>query len=188
MPEVLREVLVPGEVIGVIEEFIPRENVYVTDGFIKSLVLGIPLYDIKEHVVSVKPVKGNKPLIPRLNDIVYSQVTRIKESTAFTSIFEIEGKGCLQVPFTGILHISQISSSYVKSIYDVIRIGDVIRARVVSKRGPPFHISTRGKDMGVVYALCPLCVRPLKRRGVHLLCPSCRRVSKRKLSELYALK
>jgi len=184
----LEEVSVPGEILGVIEEFVPRENVYVIDGFIKSLVLGIPSYNLKEHIVSVRPLKENKPLVPKFNDIVYSQVVRIKENAAFTSIFEIEGRGCLQVPFTGILHISQISSTYVKSIYDAVRIGDVIRAKVVSRKGPPFHISTRGKDMGVVYALCPLCVKPLKRRGVHLLCPSCKRVSKRKLSELYALR
>jgi len=188
MFRVSKKVLVPGETIGVIEEFIPCENVYVINGFIKSLVLGIPLYNLKEHIVSVRPVKENKPLIPRLNDIVYSQVTRIRENVAFTSIFEIERRGCLQVPFTGILHISQISSSYVKTIYDAVRVGDIIRARVISKKGPPFHISTKGKDMGVVYALCPLCVRPLKKRGIYLLCTSCRRISKRKLSELYVLR
>ena len=188
MPRNLEEVLVPGEILGVIEEFIPCENVYVVNGFIKSLVLGMPLYNIKEHVVSVKPLKDNKPLVPRLNDVVYSQVVRIRENVAFTSIFEIEGRGCLQVPFTGILHVSQVSTSYVKTIYDAVRIGDVVRARIVSRKGPPFHISTRGKDMGVVYALCPICVKPLKKRGVHLSCPSCRRVSKRKISELYALR
>jgi len=182
------EVAVPGELLGVIEEFIPRDNTYVVGGSIRSLVLGVPIYDLREHVVSVRPLWENKPLLPRLGDIVYSQVERVRDFIAVTSIFEVEGRGSLKVPFTGILHVAQISTSYVKTIYDAVRIGDIIRAKVVSERGPPFLLSTKGKDLGVVYALCPECMVPLRRRGVHLVCPRCRRVSRRKFSELYVVK
>ena len=181
-------IVLPGEVIGVIEEFIPKENIYIENGTLRALVLGIPFYNLREHEVTIKPLKSNKPLIPRKDDIVYSQVSYMRENIAFTSIFEIENKGILQVPFTGILHVAQISSYYVRDTYDAIRIGDIIRARVISNRGPPFLISTKGRDMGVIYALCPQCMLPLKKRGLYLLCPSCRNVSKRKISSLYLLR
>jgi len=181
-------VVVPGETLGVIEEFIPIDNIYTQNGYLISSIVGRPSYNLKEHTLSVIPLKANKPLVPKKNDIVYAQVIRVKENIAFLAIYEIEGKGVIQVPFSGILYIAHISSTFIKDIYDVVRLGDIIRAKVISNRGPPFMVTTKGREFGVVYALCPYCMTPLRKRGLYLYCMKCKRTSKRKVSSLYLIK
>ncbi len=181
-------VVIPGETLGVIEEFIPRDYVYSHNGFLIASILGKPIYDLKEHLVSIIPLKEGKPLIPKKDDVVYGQVTRIKENIAFLAIFEIEDKGVVPIPFTGILYIAHISSTFVKDIHDAVRLGDIVRAKVISKKGPPFMVTTKGREFGVIYALCPTCMKPLRKRGLYLICPLCRKVSKRKISSLYLLR
>ncbi|WP_252900551.1 hypothetical protein [Vulcanisaeta sp. JCM 14467] len=50
-----KEVVVPGDVVGVAEEYLPGENVEVgADGKLRAQVMGIVARNDKEHVVSVK--------------------------------------------------------------------------------------------------------------------------------------
>ncbi|RLF20306.1 MAG: RNA-binding protein, partial [Thermoprotei archaeon] len=103
---------------------------------------------------------------------------------AAVKIFEVEGKPPLTGLFSGILHISQVSTSFVRTLYDVVRIGDIIRAQVLN-RAPLYQISIRGREFGVVYALCSECLTPLVLRSLQLFCPKCRRVEKRKVAFSY---
>ena len=177
----------PGDVLAVIEEFVPQSNVYVYDGNIISSVIGVVRKDMEKREIEVKPLRA--PVVPRKDDIIHGVVVRIKDIYALVNIFYVESlKKYFHVPFTGILHVMNISSTFVKSIYDAVGYGDVIKARVISEKGPPFSLSTRGRDLGVIYARCSLCMRPLRKSGFNLYCPRCRVQFKRKLSYEYLVK
>lgn len=184
--DILSKIVCPGDVLAVIEEFLPEGAVYETDdGRLISTVVGQAFFNVREHQLKVEGMLGNKPLVLSCGDIVYGEITSLRDSIAVLSISLVEGKGILPVPFTGIIHVTRVSSSYVKNMFEAFRIGDVVRARVASSTGPPYLLTTIGRELGVIYALCPSCVAPLVKKGLSLICSICRKTSKRKLSSLY---
>jgi len=177
------ELVVPGEILAVIEEYYPGEYIYEKDGFLRASVVGKVNADRLNHVISVLPSKGI--LIPRVKDAVYAQVASVRNLFAVVRIYEVENKGFLPIPFTGIIHVSYALSEPVRDMHNLLRIGDIIRAKVISDEGPPFHLTLRGREFGVILSWCPFCVKPLRKRGLFLFCPVCRMSFRKKISSMY---
>jgi exosome complex component CSL4 len=59
---VLKDVVVPGEEIGVIEEFLPGEGTYVDGNSVRSMMLGTAVLDVSEKRVRVYPLIKRGPL------------------------------------------------------------------------------------------------------------------------------
>jgi len=172
--------VLPGERLGVIEEFIPDAGTYVKDGVIYSRVIGRALLDLLNKRVSVHPlIQGAR--VPRVESVVIGQVSNIQSENASARIFKIGDKQLSGV-FTGILHISDVQLRYVKSMFDVCKPGDILRAKVISEKNRVYHLSTKEKNLGVVYAFCSQCgcTLELKRQGMQ--CPRCGRIEKRKIA------
>jgi len=177
----LGEIAVPGESIGVIEEFAPGENVYVLDGEIVSKIVGLITKDMRKLRVDVKLCKN--PPFPKKDDIIYGFIERIKDVFAVVKIFYIENRNLvLPLAFTGTLHIMNIGGERVGKVYDVYGYGDIIRAKILLNKGPPFLLTTIGRDLGVILARCPKCMAILKKRGLKLFCTRCRINVRRKVA------
>ncbi len=184
-----KKIALPGERIAVIEEFMPYSGsypyAYEEDGNIYSSVVGIVKKDLSRRLIAVEPVPKCTRL-PMYNDVVYGQVMSvIKDTVAVTRILGKEGGTRYEVTVTGLLHISQVSETIIRSIYDAVRIGDYIRAKVISRHGPPYLLTIKGRDLGVILAFCPFCHQPLYRHGTLLQCRNCRLSFKRKISAMY---
>ena len=177
------QLAVPGDRLGVIEEFIPDAGTYVQDGVIYSKVIGRVLVDLVHRRVSVHQLIGPSK-VPSLGSTVMAQVSSAQSDTAGVRIFEIDEEEINGV-FTGILHVSDVALRYVDSMYDVCKAGDIIRAKVVSEKNRTYHLSTKDRNLGVVYAFCSSCGTLLepKRQGMH--CPRCGRLEKRKTASDY---
>jgi exosome complex component CSL4 len=177
------QLAVPGDRLGVIEEFIPDAGTYVKDGVIYSKVIGRVLIDLVHRRVSVHQLIGLSR-VPAVGSTVLAQVSNAQSDTAGARIFEI-GEEEINGVFTGILHVSDVAMRYVDSMYDVCKAGDIIRAKVVSEKNRSYHLSTKDKNLGVVYAFCSNCGTLLepKRQGMH--CPKCGRIEKRKTASDY---
>jgi len=177
------QLVVPGERLGVIEEFIPDAGTYVKDGVIYSKVIGRKLIDLVHKRVSVyQLVHGAK--VPTTGSTVLGQVSSAQTDTAGVRIFEI-GNEEISGVFTGILHVSDVQMRYVDSMFDICKAGDIIRAKVISEMNRTYHLSTKDKNLGVVYAFCSNCGNILepKRQGMH--CSKCGRVERRKIAADY---
>ncbi len=180
------EYVIPGEILGIIEEFLPGENVYVRndDGTLRSKVVGKTAKNKKLHIIVVSPSKRVGLL--KKGDVVYGYIDGIKDVIAFVKIFYIENANKLLLkPLTGILHVQNVSSERVKSIYNVYSYGDIIKAHVAEDGGPPYVLSTIGREYGVILARCPRCMTILKKRGYTLVCPACKTKVKKKVSLHY---
>jgi exosome complex component CSL4 len=177
------QLAVPGDRLGVIEEFIPDQGTYVKDGVIYSKVIGRVLIDLVHRHVQVHQLIGPSK-VPAVGNTVLAQVSNAQSDTAGARIFEI-GEEEINGVFTGILHVSDVALRYVDSMYDVCKAGDIIRAKVVSDKNRTYHLSTKDKNLGVVYAFCSNCGTLLepKRQGMH--CPKCGRIEKRKTASDY---
>ena len=182
------ELVLPGDVLGVIEEYFPGQGAYQDDdGNVRSQIIGIPAFDLKGHVATVRGITSPMAM-PKKNDVVLARITDVKSNIASAKIFQVEGKHPRSpYLFSGFLHVSRISTSYVRSIYDAVRIGDVIRAQVLTST-PPYILSIRGKNYGVVLAYCSSCLGPLILRSISLYCPRCKKMEKRKVAFKYYIR
>ena len=172
------QLVLPGERLGVIEEFVPDAGTYVENGVIYSKVVGRALVDFSSRRVSVYALNRGAG-IPQVGVTVVGQVSGVQNDTANVRIFRVGNKELSGV-FTGILHVSDVAMKYVESMFEVCKAGDILKAMVISDKNRTYHLSTKAKELGVVYAFCTNCghMLELKRQGMH--CPNCGRIEKRK--------
>ena len=170
--------VIPGERLGVIEEFIPDSGTYVKDGVIYSKIVGRALMDLLNKRVSVYPLVHGAT-IPKVSMTVMGQVGNAQSDNVLVRIFRVGPKKISGV-FTGILHISDVQDRYVDSMNEVCRTGDIIRAKVISEKNQVYHLSTVEKDLGVVYGFCSLCGNLLEPQRHEMRCIKCGNVEMRK--------
>jgi exosome complex component CSL4 len=172
--------VLPGERLGVIEEFIPNSGTYVKDGVIYSKVVGRALMDLLSKHVSVYPLISGAT-VPKVSTTVVGQVGHAQSDNVLVRIFKIGSKKLSGV-FTGILHISDVQERYVNSMNEVSMPGDIIRAKVISDKNRVYHLSTNDKGLGVVYAFCSRCANLLEPKRHEMRCPKCGNIERRKIA------
>lgn len=180
--------VVPGERIGVIEEFIPDFGTYVKDGVIYARQVGCILLDSVSRKVSVYPLT-REASVPKVGSVVIGHVVGIQSAMAFIRIIKI-GKRFLSGFFTGVLHVSDIDIKYVKEISDAFKLGDLVRAKVISYVNRTFHLTTKGRKLGVILALCSKCGGTLmleSKKNKRLYCEECGNIETRKVALDYGL-
>jgi len=172
--------VLPGERLGVIEEFIPDSGTYVEDGVIYSKIVGRALMDLLSKRVSVYPLISGAT-VPKVTSTVVGQVGNAQSDNVLVRIFKI-GPKKLSGVFTGILHISDVQERYVKSMNDVCKPGDIIRTKVISDKNQIYHLSTKDKGLGVLYAFCSCCSNLLESKRHEMRCLKCGNVERRKIA------
>jgi exosome complex component CSL4 len=178
--------VIPGEKLGVIEEFIPDKGTYVKDGVIYSKIVGRALMDMMNRKVTVYPLKEGAT-VPKNGDIVMGQIGNAQSDNVLVRITQVGNrKKTLSGQFGGILHVSDVSDRYIDSMNEVCKPGDVIRAKVISEKNQIFHLSTNDPKLGVIYAFCGICSTQLeqKRQG-EMQCPKCKNIERRKTAPDY---
>jgi len=171
-------VVVPGERLGVIEEFIPDSGTFSRDGVIYSKIVGRALVDLLNKRVSVYPLVDEPP-VPKVSAEVVGQVGNAQSDNVLVRIFRVGSKDVSGV-FTGILHISDVSDRYVDSMNDVCKPGDIIRAKVISGKNQIFHLTTSENNLGVLYGFCGRCGNMLESKRNEMFCSKCGNVEHRK--------
>jgi exosome complex component CSL4 len=175
--------VVPGDRLGVIEEFTSGPGTYVDGGTIYSKIIGRTLLDILNKQVSVYPVV-HIATFPQVGNIVTGTVSDVKSKNAVMSISQI-GDKTISGSFRGLLHISGVSHGYVDNMFNVCKSGDIMTAKVISTANRSCFLSTVDNDLGVIYALCSRCGHVLQPGNRGLSCSNCGNFERRKLSPDY---
>jgi exosome complex component CSL4 len=175
--------VVPGERLGVIEEFIPDSGTFVKDGVIYSKIVGRALVDLLNKRVTVYPAAGGV-VVPKVSTVVTGQIGNAQSDNVLVKIYRIGTKN-LSGEFGGILHISDVSDRYVDSMNDVCKPGDIVRAKVISEKNRVYHLSTNDKNLGILYAFCSRCGTLLEPKNYDLHCPKCGNIERRKMAPDY---
>ena len=177
------DLVIPGDVLGVIEEFIADIGTYEEDGLILASIIGNVNVDPRSKRISV--IGKNKPITPVKGSIVYGKVSDAKKQLVDLTIGKIDSNE-LNTPVTGTLHISCVSESYTENMTDAYRIGDIVKAHIVDDIRQPCYISTVGHEFGCILARCTRCGAYLKRKGRSTLkCMECENIERRKISDEY---
>jgi len=188
MPELRKsgQFVVPGERIGVIEEFIPDCGTYVKDGVIYVKDVGYLLIDSVGRKVYVHSATRGV-CVPRVGSIVIGHVVNVQSAMAFIRIIKV-GRRFLSGFFTGVLHVSDVDVKYTKDILNAFKVGDLVRAKVISEVNRTFHLTTKGENLGVILALCSKCGETLalkSKRSKRLYCSECGNTETRKIASDY---
>ena len=175
------KLVIPGEVVGAAEEFLPGEGTRVKGEHLLATTTGIPEVDSEERSAKVLP-RTNAPVKLVNGDVVVGQITDLKDSLAILRLaFK---RGCESRPIfntEALIHISRVRSSYVKDIRQALGLRDIVKAKIIDDT-PTIGLSIVDDDLGVVKAYCGRCATPLKLDGKRLVCPECEQVETRKLS------
>jgi exosome complex component CSL4 len=162
----------------VIEEYTPDAGTYVQDGVIYSKVVGRALIDLMHKRVSVFAL-GRGTKVPKIGSVVVGQVSNVQTQNASVRISQVDRKR-ISGFFSGVLHVSDVQLSFVDSMFDVCKPGDIIRAKVASEKNRTYHLATQDKELGVMYAFCSNCGHGLDQKEQDMVCPRCGRVENRK--------
>lgn len=179
--------VLPGDALGVTEEFVPAEWTFDDEGKIRSLVAGTVSLDKKNKRISIVP-KTNSPTILKNGIVVFGQISEVRGQRA---LMKIEGakdtNRSLVTNFSGGIHISQADKGYVAKLTDEFHIGDLVEARVTNIIGlDNVDLTTAEKELGVIKAMCTKCRFYMKQISKNeVLCPNCGKKERRKISSKY---
>jgi len=173
----------PGERLGVIEEFLPGQGTYVENGTIYSVTPGYLRRDTINKETHVQS-RVKSPRVPQKGDVVIGQISNVQDKTLSIDIFQINDRA-INTSFAGVMHVSNASQTYVKTMLDVFKVGDIVRAQVLSTLNREFHLTTEGRILGVIQAACSQCGDHLILQNRRLRCPTCHGTERRKLASDY---
>lgn len=179
--------VLPGDALGVTEEYDPAEWTFDDEGKIRSLVAGTVSLDSKNKRISIVPKTGS-PAVLKNGVVVYGQISDVRGQRALMRIGGIkDNKRGLVTNFSGGIHISQADKGYVSKLTDEFRIGDLVDAKVTKIIGlDNVDLTTAEKELGVVKAMCTNCRAYMKQiNKKEVLCPRCGRKEGRKISSKY---
>ena len=179
----LSQLVLPGDKLGVVEEFLPGAGTYEHDGTIYAHYTGTARLDIRNKRVTVVPATRNATILKE-GATVLAAVIQAQEKMATVNIWKINEK-TFQKPFTALLHISASSPRYERNMSDVCKAGDVIRARIIDMTNGVAQLTTAGRGLGVVKGFCSTCGAVLDLVNRSLQCSSCGNVERRRFADDY---
>jgi exosome complex component CSL4 len=173
-----------GDLLGVVEEFIPGAGTYEVNGKIYSTFIGYKKIDRQKLEVSVQPLKKKEIITPQVGDLVIAEVVFARKQSALLRIFKVHTHYLFDT-FDGILHVSNMSQTYLDKVDDAYKQTDIVRAKVVSKSNFEYEMTTKFPELGVIYAECSNCGTMLVREGNELKCKLCGYPNPRRFAKDY---
>ena len=184
--ETKKEFVIPGDYIGVAEEFLPGNGAYEENGKIYATLVGNLDLDMSRRSASVVSKTNVVPQIKE-GDIVYGEVVSVKPQMVYVDLLALEGYADkkLSANTKARIYVSQTDKKYVKTISTEFRNGDIVRARVVDTQGDAVRLSTAEDNLGVIRAICGVCRKTLEIKGDTLECSYCGSKETRKTANDY---
>jgi exosome complex component CSL4 len=180
-------VIVPGEYVALIEEFEGGKHTYVLDGNIRSATVGLPMYDLKRHIVKIK--QKNSPMLAKIGDTVVGYIEMLFGSMMSVRILYLNEKksisGFSAIASTRVALSGSGWSRGERKSRIIFRVGDIIRGRVISLLNSTIHITIDEKEYGVLYTLCFNCGGDSVRINNTIKCIECGAQEERKLTNDY---
>lgn len=156
------EVMVPGEVVGAIEEGDAGQGTYEEDGQVRSVLTGVVHYDMENKVFTVEPLVPS-PAIPREGEEVIARAISVQNSLATLEIVKASDR-TLERTYTGLLHHSRAGRTVGSKLKKYLKPGDIVRVKVAYDKNL-IHVSMIGSRFGAVLAYCSKCGGKLEKKG-----------------------
>ncbi len=171
--------VIPGDKVATIEEFEGLEGIYQhDDGMLRASRIGKITYDLKQRYVKVNGLKSI--LLPKKDDHVIGFIHILSSNSANIRIVYINGHRS-DARFDAIY----IGRGKMK-VQNMFRVGDMVRAKVISVLNGYIHVTFKDSNLGVIYTKCNHCGGDVVRlNSEEIKCIECNTVSSRKLADDY---
>jgi exosome complex component CSL4 len=177
--KVAAAVALPGDFLSSPEEFLAGQNTYEQGDSVRASLPGRVERDLSKREVAVRPVVVARTL--KVGDVVVGQVEAAMTSTAGVKIRYLNGVETL-ASFPGTISTrSERAGRGERRTY--VKLGDVVRARVVSTLNGMNMLSIDEPHFGVVAAMCSVCGAVLVRGDGRARCEQCGNVEERKFAD-----
>ncbi len=173
------KIVLPGDKVSTSEELLPGENTFEQEGIIRSTIYGEYQVDSKHRKAEVKPLTSI-PVKVEKGDLVLAEARSVRSNMVIAEVMHIIGKKRpISGDTNGTIKVAEISQAYIKDPSSEFSAGDIIRAKVFQVK-PSIQLTTKGKELGVIKAVCSKCRHPLKDKGKILECTNCKNNERRK--------
>ena len=173
------KILIPGEYVGPGEVYEESSSTHLEGDDIYASTVGVAneaegKFNSKADMPPIKP-----------GEIVYGTVLIVMDSFAIVLISPPEKDGKIPTsPPEGKIPVRAMSSGFTPSTRDAIRVGDIIRAKVVKIEGEKAELTMVDPNLGVIKAFCSQCREPLEKTPKGLVCKNDHR-EKREIANDY---
>jgi exosome complex component CSL4 len=181
-----KDIIIAGQYIGVVEEFLPDEqSTFIKEGKIFATKSGLISIDDKRKVeIQTRQEKDRKTV--KIGDVVIGTVIFLRKYSVGINFYTINRKIHFNSSYLGNIHVSQVSNKYVEKINEALQLTDIVRAKVIEKDVNEYTLSTVGNNLGVIHADCSICGTALDKVGFNKLkCSICGNIETRKLANDY---
>jgi len=169
----------PGQRIASIEEFEPGSGTYEAEGEIRASMLGKVVFDFKKRVVKVEETKS--AVLPKVGDVVVGFIDMVPGNMVSMRILYVNNKKT----DAGFTAISLMRGGRGRRGGVMFKVGDLVRARVVSLLNANIHVDFRDPNLGVIYTICHSCGCNVVRVDGRVKCVECSTTEERKLADDY---
>jgi len=182
-----KDIVLTGEYVGVVEEFLPdKDSTYIKDGKIYASKSGIISKDLDKRKIEIRTHQESDRKTVKINDIVIGTILFLRKYSVGLNFYTLNRKLHFNSFYFGNIHVSQISNRYIEKITDAFQKTDIIRAKVIKEKSNEYDLSTIGKDLGVIHSDCSICGTELEKIGFNKLrCPMCGNIENRKVANDY---
>ncbi|HIH10454.1 MAG TPA: exosome complex RNA-binding protein Csl4 [Candidatus Diapherotrites archaeon] len=185
----VKEVVFPGTVLGIEEEFVAGLHAYESDGKVLSDSVGFKELNAAAHEANVARAARQVKILDR-GCTVTGIVTLVKQHAVLVELKSAEKDGERRTVHdrNASLAVFNIASSYVNSTEEMYRIGDIIRARVIDVTPYGVELETKSPELGVIKAFGIRTRKPLHLIDGRLRDPTSGDTEERKISSEYLLR
>lgn len=174
-----KDVAFPGDFLGFEEEVIGDSNTFTDKGRVFSEVAGEKKIAAGKALISPK----RSVRMIRAGDVVYGKVQDIYDSVSLVEITTEPADRRVAIGASyAYLRISELAKRYVNSFREFIKIGDMLKVKVIEVTSMGTYLTIAEPGLGVVKSLCSFCRHDLQPKGQMLVCPNCGNRETRKLA------
>lgn len=167
-------IALPGAQLGASEEYAGGSGTFEEEGSLYASVAGKLDKDESRHGISVRAKVRVHPLAE--GDTVLARVFNIYDQIASFLIERVENKPGERSAVSRdmvFIRIGEVQRAFTENLRDVLRIGDLVRGRVIEVKPLGTYITMKDSGLGVVQAYCSMCRGEMKGPGPMLLCSYC---------------
>ncbi len=177
----------PGDILGSEIEYAPGKGAYSDGEYVRASVIGDKEVNNESRTLDVKPYFPI-PKMAHKGIVFFGVVNDITNMGASIELLEPASKRPGHIGVAGklaLLKVGDVSEGYIRNIRDALRIGDIVKVKVLRVRRGAIDVTMKDKGLGVIKAFCSKCREPLKLRGSKLYCPKCNSYENRRLGYPY---
>lgn len=175
-----KKLVAPGEHLASCEEFVQGSNTFTEKDDIYAAAFG----ELESFGRMVQVHTNTKTFMPISEGTeAYCIVREITATKAFLSCAPILKENERSFPsFDAVLPVSEVRQGYVEQVRDEVRIGDILKAKVIKiDKQQNIDVSIAEQGYGVIRAFCSRCRSNMIIKDGRLTCTACGRVESRKL-------